>query len=77
MELELEQVYISTGPEKHFTDNRIHSQLVGLIIDRNPQVQVLATKNLVPFSISQPSIVKTEHLKPIQNLKLLIKDDPV
>ncbi|KAI1265840.1 hypothetical protein F5Y18DRAFT_29593 [Xylariaceae sp. FL1019] len=51
-------------------------QLVGLIIDRNPQVRVLATENLVPFSISQPSIFKADNLKPIQNLKLLIKDDP-
>ncbi|KAI0154933.1 hypothetical protein GGR57DRAFT_100490 [Xylariaceae sp. FL1272] len=51
-------------------------QLVGLIIDRNPQVRVLATENLVPFSISQPSIFKTDNLKPVRNLKLLIKDDP-
>ncbi|KAI1325501.1 hypothetical protein F5Y16DRAFT_377833 [Xylariaceae sp. FL0255] len=50
--------------------------LVGLVIDRNPQVRVLAAEHLIPFSISQPAIFKTENLKPVQNLKLLIKDDP-
>ncbi|KAI0535680.1 hypothetical protein GGR58DRAFT_426742 [Xylaria digitata] len=44
--------------------------------DRNPQVRVIAAEHLVPYSISQPSIFKSENLKPIHNLKLLIKDLP-
>ncbi|KAI1431449.1 hypothetical protein GGR50DRAFT_679383 [Xylaria sp. CBS 124048] len=51
-------------------------ELVGLITDRNPQVRILAAEHLVPFSISQPSIFKSENLKPVHNLKLLIKDYP-
>ncbi|KAI1175041.1 hypothetical protein F4777DRAFT_344972 [Nemania sp. FL0916] len=51
-------------------------ELVGLVADPNPQVRVLAAEHLVPYSISEPSIFKTENLKPIHNLKLLIKDVP-
>ncbi|GAW21587.1 hypothetical protein ANO14919_111100 [Xylariales sp. No.14919] len=51
-------------------------ELVGLVADRNPQVRAIAAEHLVPYSISQPNIFKTENLKPIHNLKLLIKDLP-
>ncbi|KAI0447897.1 hypothetical protein F4803DRAFT_498087 [Xylaria telfairii] len=51
-------------------------ELVGLVVDRNPQVRAIAAEHLVPYSISQPSIFKAKNLKPIHNLKLLIKDLP-
>ncbi|KAI1128150.1 hypothetical protein F5Y10DRAFT_181394 [Nemania abortiva] len=51
-------------------------ELVGLVVDRNPQVRLLAAEHLVPYSISQPNIFKTDNLKPVHNLKLLIKDLP-
>ncbi|KAH8163889.1 hypothetical protein CIB48_g4347 [Xylaria polymorpha] len=51
-------------------------ELVGLVVDRNPQVRVIAAEHLVPYSISQPNIFKADNLKPIHNLKLLIKDLP-
>ncbi|KAI0401818.1 hypothetical protein F4802DRAFT_578543 [Xylaria palmicola] len=51
-------------------------ELVGLVADRNPQVRLIAAEHLVPYSISQHSIFKSEDLKPIHNLKLLIKDVP-
>ncbi|KAI0876249.1 hypothetical protein GGS24DRAFT_241692 [Hypoxylon argillaceum] len=51
-------------------------ELVGLIVDPNPQVRLLAAEHLVPYSISQPNIFKSENLKPVHNLKLLIKDLP-
>ncbi|KAI1811745.1 hypothetical protein GGS20DRAFT_561613 [Poronia punctata] len=51
-------------------------ELVGLVADRNPQVRIIAAEHLVPYSISQPGIFKTEDLQPVQNLKLLIKDVP-
>ncbi|GAP86922.1 putative hgh1 protein [Rosellinia necatrix] len=51
-------------------------ELVGLVIDRNPQVRAIAAEHLVPYSISQPNIFKADNLKPIHNLKLLIKDLP-
>ncbi|KAI8635276.1 hypothetical protein F5Y19DRAFT_469146 [Xylariaceae sp. FL1651] len=51
-------------------------ELVSLVTNRNPQVRVIAAEHLVPYSISQPDIFKRENLKPIQDLKLLIKDYP-
>ncbi|KAI1739433.1 hypothetical protein F4680DRAFT_422774 [Xylaria scruposa] len=51
-------------------------ELVGLVADRNPQVRLIAAEHLVPYSISQPNIFKADNLKPIHNLKLLIKDLP-
>ncbi|KAI1158200.1 hypothetical protein F5B18DRAFT_642075 [Nemania serpens] len=51
-------------------------ELVGLVVDPNPQVRLLAAEHLVPYSISEPNIFKAENLKPVQNLKLLIKDHP-
>ncbi|KAJ2974926.1 hypothetical protein NUW58_g8501 [Xylaria curta] len=51
-------------------------ELVGLVVDPNPQVRIIAAEHLVPYSISQPNIFKSENLKPVHNLKLLIKDLP-
>ncbi|KAG5950049.1 hypothetical protein E4U53_005520, partial [Claviceps sorghi] len=50
--------------------------LVGFIAHANPQIRLAATENLVPYSISEPAIFKTESLKPIKHLKLLIRDHP-
>ncbi|KAI0972770.1 hypothetical protein F4678DRAFT_429329 [Xylaria arbuscula] len=51
-------------------------ELVGLVADPKPQVREIAAEHLIPYSISQPNIFKSENLKPIHNLKLLIKDLP-
>ncbi|KAI1304473.1 hypothetical protein F5Y03DRAFT_357422 [Xylaria venustula] len=51
-------------------------ELVGLVADPKPQVREIAAEHLIPYSISQPSIFKSDNLKPIHNLKLLIKDLP-
>lgn len=55
----------------------IQFQLVGFIANPNPQIRLLATENLVPYSTSQPSIFKVDNLQPVKNLKLLVKDHPV
>ncbi|KAI1638536.1 hypothetical protein F4809DRAFT_639435 [Biscogniauxia mediterranea] len=51
-------------------------ELVGLVADPKPEVRVLAAEHLVPYSTSQPSIFKTDNLKPVKNLKILIRDHP-
>ncbi|KAI1478429.1 DUF383-domain-containing protein [Daldinia eschscholtzii] len=51
-------------------------ELVGFIADPKPEIRALATEHLVPYSTSQPSIFKVDSLKPVKNLKLLIKDHP-
>ncbi|KAI1877163.1 uncharacterized protein JN550_001235 [Neoarthrinium moseri] len=51
-------------------------ELVGFIANPNPQIRLLATENLVPYSTSEPSIFKVENLQPVKNLKLLVKDHP-
>ncbi|KAL2139505.1 hypothetical protein VTI28DRAFT_5094 [Corynascus sepedonium] len=51
-------------------------ELVGFIASPNPQIRKLATENLVPYSIEQPSIFKTEDLLPVKHLKFLIRDHP-
>ncbi|KAK9770239.1 hypothetical protein AB5N19_10981 [Seiridium cardinale] len=51
-------------------------ELVGFIANPNPQIRLLATENLVPYSLSQPSIFKVDNLQPVKNLKLLVKDHP-
>ncbi|KAH8912575.1 DUF383-domain-containing protein [Coniochaeta sp. PMI_546] len=51
-------------------------ELVGFIANPNPQIRQLAVQNLVPFSLEQSQIFKTEDLKPIKHLKLLIRDHP-
>jgi hypothetical protein len=50
---------------------------VGFIANPNPQIRLLATENLVPYSISEPSVFKADSLQPVKNLKLLVKDHPV
>ncbi|KAM0463969.1 hypothetical protein ACHAO4_000694 [Trichoderma viride] len=49
-------------------------ELVGFIAHPNPQIRVVATENLVPYSLSDPAIFKTEELKPVQHLKFLVRD---
>ncbi|KAI0136024.1 DUF383-domain-containing protein [Hypoxylon sp. NC0597] len=51
-------------------------ELVGFIADPKPEIRALATEHLVPYSTSQPSIFKSDNLKPVKNLKLLVKDHP-
>ncbi|SPQ23550.1 57269171-6d84-47f4-9d69-74fbb45a7711 [Thermothielavioides terrestris] len=51
-------------------------ELVGFIANPNPQIRKLATENLVPYSISQPSIFKADELLPVKHLKFLIRDHP-
>ncbi|KAH7035588.1 uncharacterized protein B0I36DRAFT_318658 [Microdochium trichocladiopsis] len=51
-------------------------ELVDFIVHPNPQIRVLAAEGLIPYSISQPSIFKADNLKPVENLKTLIKDHP-
>ncbi|KAK4193688.1 protein HGH1 [Podospora australis] len=51
-------------------------ELVGFISHPNPQIRLVATENLVPFSSSQPSIFKTNDLLPVKHLKILIRDHP-
>ncbi|KAL6855824.1 hypothetical protein J3F83DRAFT_753636 [Trichoderma novae-zelandiae] len=49
-------------------------ELVGFIAHPNPQIRAVAIENLVPFSESEPSIFKTEQLKPVKHLKFLVRD---
>ncbi|KAI0843182.1 DUF383-domain-containing protein [Hypoxylon sp. FL0890] len=51
-------------------------ELVGFIADPKPEIRALATEHLVPYSTSQPNIFKADNLKPVKNLKLLVKDHP-
>ncbi|RDW77173.1 hypothetical protein BP6252_05226 [Coleophoma cylindrospora] len=49
-------------------------ELVDFISHGNTQVRQLAVENLVPYSLSQPAIFKTNELLPIKDLKLLVRD---
>ncbi|KAH8681493.1 hypothetical protein BX600DRAFT_429423 [Xylariales sp. PMI_506] len=49
-------------------------ELVGFIASPNPQIRLLATENLIPYSVSQPGIFKVPDFQPVKNLKLLVKD---
>ncbi|KAJ6789399.1 hypothetical protein PWT90_00952 [Aphanocladium album] len=49
-------------------------ELVGFITHQNPQIRLLATENLVPYSLSDPSIFKVDDMRPIKNLKVLLND---
>lgn len=40
-------------------------------------IRVVAVENLVPYSLSQPAIFKTDGLLPVKHLKLLVRDYPV
>lgn len=51
--------------------------MVGFIASPRPDIRLLATENLVPYSTSQPTLFKADNLKPVTHLKLLIKDHPV
>jgi hypothetical protein len=50
---------------------------VGFIAHPNPQIRQVAVENLVPYSTAEPAVFKTENLKPVKNLTILIKDHPV
>ncbi|CZR64151.1 related to FAM203 family protein C1020.12c [Phialocephala subalpina] len=49
-------------------------ELVEFISHGNTQVRQLAVENLVPYSLSQPAIFKTNQLLPIKDLKMLVRD---
>jgi hypothetical protein len=49
-------------------------QLVDFIHHGNTPIRQLAVENLVPYSLSQPSIFKKDQLLPIRDLKLLVRD---
>ncbi|KAI0132736.1 hypothetical protein BJ170DRAFT_700492 [Xylariales sp. AK1849] len=49
-------------------------ELVGFIANPNPQIRLLATENLIPYTTSQPSIFKSDSLLPVRDLKSLVKD---
>ncbi|PHH92812.1 hypothetical protein CDD83_4971 [Cordyceps sp. RAO-2017] len=51
-------------------------ELVGFIAHPNPQIRLVATENLVPYSTAEPALFKTPDFKPVRNLKLLVKDHP-
>ncbi|KAH6660407.1 hypothetical protein BKA67DRAFT_547939 [Truncatella angustata] len=51
-------------------------ELVGFIANPNPQIRLLATEHLLPYSTADPSIFKVDNLQPVKNLKLLVKDHP-
>jgi hypothetical protein len=50
---------------------------VGFVAHPNPQIRQVAVENLVPYSTAEPDVFKTENLKPVKNLTLLIRDHPV
>ncbi|KAK0112066.1 hypothetical protein ONS96_001327 [Cadophora gregata f. sp. sojae] len=49
-------------------------QLVDFVSHGNTQVRQLAVENLVPYSLTDPTIFKTNDLLPIKDLKLLVRD---
>jgi hypothetical protein len=51
-------------------------ELVGFIANPNAQIRLLAAENLVPYSLSEPSIFKTEKLQPVKHLSFLVRDHP-
>ncbi|KAK4197234.1 hypothetical protein QBC40DRAFT_285894 [Triangularia verruculosa] len=51
-------------------------ELVGFIAHPNPQIRLVAIENLLPYSVSDPSIFKTENLTPVKHLKFLVRDHP-
>ncbi|KAF5708361.1 hypothetical protein FMUND_10632 [Fusarium mundagurra] len=50
--------------------------LVGFIANPNAQIRLLAAENLVPYSLSEPSIFKAEKLQPVKHLSFLVRDHP-
>ncbi|KAK4456696.1 protein HGH1 [Cladorrhinum samala] len=51
-------------------------ELVGFIAHPTLQIRAVALENLVPYSLSQPSIFKSQELVPVKHLKFLVKDHP-
>ena len=52
-------------------------ELVGFIGHANPTIRLAAAEHLAAYSASDRKVFKAEDLKPIRNLKVLIRDDPV
>ncbi|RCI10399.1 hypothetical protein L249_4394 [Ophiocordyceps polyrhachis-furcata BCC 54312] len=50
--------------------------LVGFIAHPNPQIRLAATEALVPYSTAETAVFKADDLKPVRNLKLLVRDQP-
>ncbi|RDA87402.1 hypothetical protein CP532_7023 [Ophiocordyceps camponoti-leonardi (nom. inval.)] len=50
--------------------------LVGFIAHPNPHIRLAATEALVPYSTSEIAVFKADDLKPVRNLKLLVRDQP-
>ena len=69
----LEEVYIALHPT-FFHDVANNLQLVEFIHHGNTPIRQLAVENLVPYSLSQPAIFKTNQLLPVRDLKLLVRD---
>jgi hypothetical protein len=51
-------------------------ELVGFIANPNAQIRLLAAENLVPYSLAEPNVFKTEKLQPIKHLSFLVRDHP-
>ncbi|OWP00079.1 hypothetical protein B2J93_8650 [Marssonina coronariae] len=49
-------------------------ELVEFVSHGNTQVRQLAVENLVPYSVTQPAVFKTNGLLPVKDLKLLVRD---
>jgi len=49
-------------------------ELVDFIHHGNTPIRQQAVENLVPYSLSKPSIFKANQLLPVRDLKLLIRD---
>jgi hypothetical protein len=71
MPTELEDVCIGFSSSRQIIDI---AQLVEFIHHGNTPIRQLAVENLVPYSLSQPSIFKVNQLLPVQDLKLLVRD---
>lgn len=50
---------------------------MGFIAHPNPDIRKVAVENLVPYSTAEPNVFKSEDLKPVKNLTILIRDHPV
>lgn len=60
----------------HLCDNSVCPSPT-LSCDSVLMTRVVAVENLVPYSLSQPAIFKTDGLLPVKHLKLLVRDYPV
>ncbi|KAL6718231.1 Protein hgh1 [Lecanora helva] len=49
-------------------------ELVEFLHHGNTQIRQIAAENLVPFSKTQPDVFKTNQLRPVEDLKVLVRD---